>query len=282
VTPSRRTLASAAAIGLVAADLIVMPFGPTAADPDNSAYAALGAGRTVELPLFEPGIHFGSVYHYYAMQQPRERPSGYSTLVPERAFGFFFTLNRLNCGIWLPGDERRLRELGVRQLLFHRGSYAQAGRPGAWFAWRGLERGGYRAAAQGGSIWLFPLTPGPETTQQDPPVAEPERPGPSFCEGWRGWTMKERDGGLWVFGGTDLELVLSAPGWTLAGLRVDGGALRPLVVDRSITVHVELAGRRWHSLLLSIPRLFLDVKPAQGLTIEKLTYLESTTGATSG
>ena len=83
----RRTAAAAIAIVLVGADLAVLPFGPTAADPGNEAYAAVSGPaqeRILELPLFEPGIHYGSVYHYYALEHPRERPAGYSTLAPPR------------------------------------------------------------------------------------------------------------------------------------------------------------------------------------------------------
>ena len=72
------TAAAAIAIALVGADLAVLPFGPTAADPGNEAYAAVSGPaqeRILELPLFEPGIHYGSVYHYYALEYPRERPA---------------------------------------------------------------------------------------------------------------------------------------------------------------------------------------------------------------
>ena len=46
----------------------------------NASYAAMpGKGRLLELPVFRPDIHFGSVFLAYARQTPRERPQGYST-----------------------------------------------------------------------------------------------------------------------------------------------------------------------------------------------------------
>ena len=111
VGPARGCGAGRARSSLVAADLLVFPLDAAAADPGNAAYAALRdepEGRVLELPLFEPGIHYGSVYDYYQLQAPRERPGGYSTLVPQPAFDFYFLRNRLSCGVWLPGDEETL------------------------------------------------------------------------------------------------------------------------------------------------------------------------------
>ena len=44
-----------------------------------------GDGRMLELPVFRPDIHYGSVYLGYARQSPRERPQGYSTTAPPAA-----------------------------------------------------------------------------------------------------------------------------------------------------------------------------------------------------
>jgi hypothetical protein len=80
----------AGALLLVALDLRleVTAVRPTPADPDGRAYAALagaGPGRLVELPLYPPDRQEGSVYLYYAMQAPRERPGGYSSVAPKTA-----------------------------------------------------------------------------------------------------------------------------------------------------------------------------------------------------
>ncbi|MCC6222218.1 MAG: hypothetical protein IT201_01860 [Thermoleophilia bacterium] len=274
--PRWRPVAAAAAFLLVAGDLLVLPLRPTAADPENGAYLALARedespGRVVELPLFEPGIHHGSVYHYYALQAPRERPGGYSSLAPVRAYGFFWELNRLNCGVALPGDWRRLRALGVDTVLFHAGAFAQSGRPGAWFAWRLLERRGYRSSARDGRIWAFPLVARPDRPEEGAPVPEPDRSAPVFCEGWHGWTMKERDAPLWVFGQGAIEIEVSAPRPLPALVRVDGGAPRRIVADPSVTLVVELRGERWHRLHFQIGAL-LQTSPPRGLEITRITY----------
>ena len=62
-------------------------FGVVAADTPSAAYAALrGKGRLLELPVFRPDVHYGSVYLGFARQSPcerrgtrsTERPQGYS------------------------------------------------------------------------------------------------------------------------------------------------------------------------------------------------------------
>jgi len=74
---------------LVAADLWVPLYDPLVADEDNPVYAevaAAPAGRLLELPVLPPDAYAGSVYLYYAMQAPRERPLGYATSAPPAAF----------------------------------------------------------------------------------------------------------------------------------------------------------------------------------------------------
>jgi hypothetical protein len=68
---------------------------PTTADPGNRAYAAVSdtePGRLVELPPYPPDRQEGSVYLYYAMQAPRERPGGYSSVAPAAALRTYRTL----------------------------------------------------------------------------------------------------------------------------------------------------------------------------------------------
>ena len=58
-------------------------------DEDNAVYAAVAKappGRLLELPVLTPDAYAGSVYLYYSMQAPRERPLGYSTAAPPAAF----------------------------------------------------------------------------------------------------------------------------------------------------------------------------------------------------
>lgn len=272
-----RLAAGGLALLLVLGDLLVFPLRATAADPGNAAYRAVSAGapgRTLELPIFEPGIHFGSIYDAYQPQSLRERPSGYSTLAPDAPYDFFWAYNRLNCGAWLPGDEERLRGLGVRTLLLHRGAYWQSLRPNAWFAWRELQRRGYRATVRGGSVWLFPFSRG-EGPEQPPPVDEPPRHEPILCEGWKDGAMKQRDAALWAYGPAELELQLATPGPTLASLWIDGRRETPVPVDGEKTLELVLDGRGWHVLLFRVPALF-DTKPARGLELRRIGYRPGT------
>ncbi len=74
---------------LVAADLWVPLYDPLVADEDNPVYARVAdapAGRLLEVPVLPPDAYAGSVYLYYSMQAPRERPLGYATSAPPAAF----------------------------------------------------------------------------------------------------------------------------------------------------------------------------------------------------
>jgi hypothetical protein len=264
----RPAAAGAALLALVALDLGALPLEPAAADPDNAAYAALetapAEARQLELPLFEPGVHFGSVYDYYALQSRRERPSGYSTLAPPVPHRFAAAFNRLSCGAWLPGDRATLERLGVTRILFHAGLYRHAEHRGAWFAWRGLGEAGYRPVAQGGAVTLFAPGEGPVAPA---PVPEPSRDRPVLCEGWRGRTASERQATLWVYGAGELELRVRTP--TRWGLRlwVDGrlADTRPLAGDG--TLRTRLDGEGWHALLVSAPEA--------GLRLEAIRLVEA-------
>ena len=84
-----RALVVAVACLAVAADLWVPLYDPLVADEDNAVYArvaAAPAGRLLEVPVLAPDAYAGSVYLYYAMQAPRERPLGYATSAPPAAF----------------------------------------------------------------------------------------------------------------------------------------------------------------------------------------------------
>jgi hypothetical protein len=88
-TQARSRLAAVAAAALVAADLWVPLYDPLVADEENPVYAQVAAappGRLLELPVLPPDAYAGSVYLYYAMQAPRERPLGYATSAPPAAF----------------------------------------------------------------------------------------------------------------------------------------------------------------------------------------------------
>jgi hypothetical protein len=105
------------ALALIAVDLRlgVTAVRPTAADEDNRAYAAIPKaplGRLLELPVRKPNRQEGSIYLYYAMQAPRERPAGYSTVAPKQAARVLDELRPC-------ADVRSLGDLGVRLLAVY-------------------------------------------------------------------------------------------------------------------------------------------------------------------
>jgi hypothetical protein len=266
----RAALAAAALLVLVAADLLVFPLAPSSADPDNAAYAALRSepdGRVLELPLFEPGIHYGSVYDSYQLQAARERPGGYSTLVPQPAYDFYFLRNRLSCGVWLPGDDLVLDAIDIHYVTFHVGMYRQGFVPGAWFAWQELGRHGFAPVARGGQVTLLSREGG---AALGAPVPEPPRAAPVFCEGWNGRVMDERQAPFWIYGSGTLALEVSAHARTRAVLWVDGDEADVAVVAGSAVLEGELAGERWHAVVLQVPEL-LSFDPPRGLELERLS-----------
>jgi hypothetical protein len=244
---------------LVALDLLVLPFSAAAADPDNAAYEALedvSRGRVLELPLFSPGQHYGSVYDYYRLQTPRQHPTGYSTLAPREAFSFYFAYNRLSCGVWQPGDHATLERLGISRILFHGGLYLQAHRRGAWFAWKGLEDTGLRAVASGGAVTLF----APGSGNVSPPIEEPPRQQPVLCSGWRGRTTMTRQATIWAYGEGPIRLHLSSQETISVHLIEKDRLLDQAWVSGAAVLEARLTGPAWHPLLLdsSIAGLRLD------------------------
>jgi hypothetical protein len=259
---------TAVLLALVAADLLVFPLGSSSADPGNDAYAALRAapeGRVLELPLFEPGIHYGSVYDYYQLQAPRERPGGYSTLAPRDAYDFYFLRNRLSCGVWLPGDVETLAALGIRYVTFHDGMYEQGRVPGAWFGWQGLAAHGFAPVARGGRVTL--LARGGNDGELTATVTEPSRDRPVFCEGWKDRIMDERQAPLWIYGAGALSLAVSAVAETPATLWVDGEIAEREAATGRATFEVALDSESWHAVVLEVPEL-LPTDPPQGLELE--------------
>ena len=71
--------------------------------------------------MFLPDVSLNSTYLYYDLAAQRERPLGYSTLVPRPAFRTARRLRALNCGTW-SGDVSRL---GVTQIVVHGPLYAK-------------------------------------------------------------------------------------------------------------------------------------------------------------
>lgn len=246
-----RRLVPALVVAVLLVDLHVRAFAPSAADQANLAYAALRsqpAGRLLELPVFRPVRHFGSVYQYEAMQAQRERPGGYSTVAPRGADRVARRLEALNCGDWSGVD---LDGLGVRYVAFHRGLYENgAAVPDrSWFAWQGLVRNGFRPLATDGAVTVF----APGQSQAPPPVAEPPRDRPAFCQGWRRGTLEEPRGSLWVHG-SPLRLRLAAAGPVSARIAVDGRPVGRWTISAPLDVPLRLGGRRWHLVTIEAAR----------------------------
>lgn len=118
-------------------------------------------------------------------------------------------------------------------------------------------------------MWLFPLQPRGGAPQAAP-VEEPPRSEPVFCEGWRGWTMKQRQAPFWVYGSGSLTLVVTAPEPTRAYLW-QGEEYQPHTVRGETTIEVELEGEQWHRLMFQVPELF-ETTPPQGLELVRIRY----------
>lgn len=158
---ARHAAVPAVALALLLVDLRVTLYGASVADEGNAAYAAVARGapgRLLELPVFLPDRHFGSVYQYYSMQGRRERPSGYSTVAPLDADAVLRRLLPLNCGDWSRGASRLLDGLGVRYVAVHEGLYTRnplVRGPCVGPAERGLRAHGFRRVARDGAVTVF-------------------------------------------------------------------------------------------------------------------------------
>jgi hypothetical protein len=150
-----------ALVALLALDLRVDVYQAAAAAPDNRAYAALAdrpAGLHVELPVFQPELHFASAYLAYREQAPRAGPAGYSTTAKHRANGLARRLRPLNCGGLTRNLDATLGRLGIRYATVHRGLYAQSPYDEercAAAAARAFERRGWRRVAADGPVTLY-------------------------------------------------------------------------------------------------------------------------------
>jgi hypothetical protein len=237
-------------------DLHVRVYGASVPDGGNRAYAALRAqkeGRLLELPVFTPDSHYGSVYLYYDMQVRRERPTGYSTLAPRPAGGLVGRLQRLNCGDWSGGTEALLHRLGVRFVAFHVGLFRRnSDVPDvSWFAWRALVRHGFRPLAQDGVVTMFV----PGRASSPPPSPPPSRDGAVFCQGWHGRAMNHRHAPFWVYGVGPLELRVASDAPLRASFSVDEGGTRERLISSDATVRLPLRGSGWHLVTVDVPTL---------------------------
>jgi len=120
--------------------------------------------------------------------------------------------------------------------------------------------------AEDGPVTLLVRGFGPPA---EAPLPEPPHGEIVFCEGWRHWTMSERQAPFWIYGRGRLELDLAAPGMTAAGVWVDGRKRRTLQVAGAAAVTVRLRGEGWHVVMLEVPKL-LGTNPPRGLRLARL------------
>jgi len=136
--------------------LHVRRYNDSSADEGNAADAAIaGPGRLLELPVFLPDVNLNSTYLYYDLAAQRERPLGYSTLVPRPAFRTARRLRALNCGTW-SGDVSRL---GVRHIVVHGPLYAKFLPRCRAKAETTLRAHGFRRVASSSDLVLFSTRP---------------------------------------------------------------------------------------------------------------------------
>jgi hypothetical protein len=244
VAQSRRAVVAVLAVVLLLVDLHAQVYGKSApGDPDGAV--PLTAGRLLELPVFDPGVHYGSVYLWYDTAAQRQRPGGYSTTAPKQAKAVADRLQRLNCGDWSGGMARELDRLGVRSIALHRGLYIRnpAIPSSGWFATRGLLSHGWSVQRTAGPVWLF---------QRNrigflPKRVEPVHTRPIFCQGWyasseSGRYMSETHAPFWIYGSGRLQLRFASSSLPRR-VAVDG---RPSVVARN---------QGWHLVTVDVPRL---------------------------
>jgi hypothetical protein len=268
---SRTIAVSVVAIALLFVDLHVRLYGKSAADTSNAAYAAIpGAanGRLLELPVFDPGVHYGSAYLWYTTDAHRERPGGYSTTAPKAAKSTARRLERLNCGDWSDDTGELLRKLGVKWIALHRGLFVNndAVPETTYFALRGLLRHGWSARETSGVIWMFAPGRGAATTA--PSLTEPYRLRAYFCQGWYGSLsspsgryMSETHAPFWVYGAGRLRLSF-APSPLRRSFTVDGVSQRGPVL--------RLGRRDWHVITVEVPRLVPNGHRRVGLLLRGL------------
>jgi hypothetical protein len=244
VAQSRRTIVTVLAVALLLVDLHAHVYGKSApGDPAGATPSA--AGRLLELPVFDPGVHYGSVYLWYDTVAVRQRPGGYSTTAPKPAKAVADRLERLNCGDWSGDMAGELKRLGVGAIALHRGLYIRnpAVPSTGWFASRGLLAHGWQVQRTAGPVWLFERA----ATGTAPRRFEPSRSMPIFCQGWFGDTgsgryMSKTHAPFWVYGSGKLRLEF-APSALTPRVKVDGRA------------GLELQSKGWHLVAVDVDRL---------------------------
>lgn len=234
------------ALALVFLDLHARVYGKSAPGERPTVRAP---GRVLELPVFDPGIHYGSVYLWFNTAAPRERPGGYSTTAPKSAKAVARRLERLNCGDWSGDMAAYVRRLGVTTIDLHEGLFLRnsAVPERTFFAWRGLARHGWSAVGPTGVVSTLERSP----TGSIPAIAPPDRRSPVFCQGWYGDVgsgrfMSEEHAPFWIYGAGTATLRF-APSRLLRRFTVDEHPQRG--------PRLRLGKRGWHVVTVEVPHL---------------------------
>jgi hypothetical protein len=244
VTQTRRTIVAVLAVALLFVDLHADVYGKSLpGDPAGAMPTA--AGRLLELPVFDPGVHYGSVYLWYDTAAQRQRPGGYSTTAPRPAKLVADRLEGLNCGDWSGDMAGELERLGVGSITLHPGLYINnpAVPSTGWFAARGLLAHGWKVQRTAGPVWLFEQG----GAGIAPTRAEPAHSSPVFCQGWfadtgSGRYMSETHAPFWIYGSGPLQLEL-APSSLSPHVTIDGHG------------GFELGSKGWHLVAVDVDRL---------------------------
>jgi hypothetical protein len=244
VAQSRRTIVVVLGVALLFVDLHARVYGKSApGDPGGAVPSA--SGRLLELPVFDPGVHYGSVYLWYDTAAKRQRPGGYSTTAPRPAKTVADRLQRLNCGDWSGDMAGELERFGVRSVALHRGLYVRnpAVPSSGWFAARGLLAHGWKVQRTAGPVWLFERG----GIGIAPTRVEPTHSRPIFCQGWFGGTgsgryMSETHAPFWIYGSGKLRLEF-APSELRPRVRIDGRS------------GFALKSEGWHLVTVDVDRL---------------------------
>jgi hypothetical protein len=217
--------------------------------PGDRSVVAHVSSRLLELPIFDPGVHYGSVYLWYDTAAHAQRPSGYSTTAPKVAKATARRLERLNCGDWSGNTVGELRRLGAQTIALHLGLFLRnAAVPNrSYFAWRGLIHHDWKFVRRTGPVWVFARGGGPPR----PSLTAPPTQTPVFCQGWYGDVgdgrfMSEPHAPLWIYGSGRVKLVF-APSPLPRRFTVDE---RP---QRGPTLN--LGKRGWHVVTVDVPHL---------------------------
>jgi hypothetical protein len=247
VARARSTVVAVVVIALVFLDLHARVYGRS--DPGDRSDVANVSSRMLELPVFDPGIHYGSVYLWYNTAAQVQRPSGYSTTAPKIAKATARRLERLNCGDWSDDTAGLLRRLGVRTIALHLGLFLRnsAVPNRVYFASRGLSEHGWTVSRRGSALRVYVRGHGISR----PAVAAPPPNEPVFCQGWYGNTgtgryMSETHAPFWIYGSGAAKLTF-APSNLPRRFTVDGRT------QRGPRLH--LGGRGWHVVTVGVPRL---------------------------